>query len=137
MGGCCGRDFADEEIDGAKTLNDLIEILNKRRENFSTEISQIEGYLEDPNKEVDVIDVKGIEPSILEKRVPFLKDLDNAYAKVAEILYKNPSLPLNDTKNYVTDIVSHYFQTYDPNGDLPKDISKFEEFVDKNKESSS
>ena len=137
MGGCCGRDFTDQEIDDAKTLNDIIEILNKRRENFPTEISQIEGYLEDPNKEVDVIDVKGISPEILEKRVPFLKDLDNAYAKVAETLYKNLSLPLNDTKNYVTDIVSHYFQTNDPNGDLPKDISKFEEFVDKNKESSS
>ena len=137
MGGCCGRDFADEEIDGAKTLNDLIEILNKRRENFSTEISQIEGYLEDPNKEVDVIDVKGIEPQILEKRVPFLKDLDNAYAKVAETLYKNLSLPLNDTKNYVTDIVSHYFQTYDHNWDLPKDITKFEEFVENNKKNSS
>ena len=137
MGGCCGRAFTDQEIDDAKTLNDIIEILNKRRENFPTEISQIEGYLEDPNKEVDVIDVKGISPEILEKRVPFLKDLDNAYAKVAETLYKNLSLPLNDTKNYVTDIVSHYFQTYDPNGDLPKDITKFEEFVENNKKNSS
>ena len=131
MGGCCGRNFTDEEIDKSKSLKELAEIFQKRKDTFPTEGNQIKAYLEDPNTEVENIDVKGIEPSILEKRIDYLKDLEGAYTKVAETLESNPNLPLDEAKSHCTDIVSRYFQTYDPNKELDSDMEKFEEFVEK------
>ena len=131
MGGCCGRAYNDEEIDKASSLKELAEILLKRKEGFATEGNQIGEYLKDPNVEVDTIDVKGIEPDILEKRISYLRDLEGAYTKVAETLLKNNQLPLDEAKTHCTDICSRYLQTYDPNKDLDADMEKFDLFVEK------
>lgn len=131
MGVCCGQKYPNEELNECKTMNEIIELLNKKRESFKSEIIQIEDYLEDSNKTVEFINVKGIDKKVLQKRIPYLRDLNNAYEHLAEILEKNPNLPLNETKNHVNTIISFYHQIYDPNGDLAKNIKYFEDFVHK------
>ena len=131
MGVCCGQKYPNEELNECKTINEIIELLNKKRESFKSEIIQIEDYLEDSNKKVEFINVKGIDKKVLQKRIPYLRDLNNAYEYLAEILEKNPNLPLNETKNHVNTIISFYHQIYDPNGDLAKNIKYFEDFVHK------
>ena len=131
MGVCCGQKYPNEELNECKTINEIIELLNKKRESFKSEIIQIEDYLEDSNKKVEFINVKGIDKKVLQKRIPYLRDLNNAYEHLAEILEKNPNLPLNETKNHVNTIISFYHQIYDPNGDLAKNIKYFEDFVHK------
>lgn len=131
MGVCCGQKYPNEELNECKTINEIIELLNKKRESFKSEIIQIEDYLEDSNKTVEFINVKGIDKKVLQKRIPYLRDLNNAYELLAEILEKNPNLPLNETKNHVNTIISFYHQIYDPNGDLAKNIKYFEDFVHK------
>jgi hypothetical protein len=131
MGVCCGQKYPNEELNECKTINEIIELLNKKRESFKSEIIQIEDYLEDSNKTVEFINVKGIDKKVLQKRIPYLRDLNNAYEHLAEILEKNPNLPLNETKNHVNTIISFYHQIYDPNGDLAKNIKYFEDFVHK------
>ena len=131
MGVCCGQKYQNEELNECKTMNEIIELLNKKRESFKSEIIQIEDYLEDSNKTVEFINVKGIDKKVLQKRIPYLRDLNNAYEYLAEILEKNPNLPLNETKNHVNTIISFYHQIYDPNGDLAKNIKYFEDFVHK------
>jgi hypothetical protein len=131
MGVCCGQKYPNEELNECKTINEIIELLNKKRESFKSEIIQIEDYLEDSNKKVEFINVKGIDKKVLQKRIPYLRDLNNAYEHLAEILEKNPNLPLNETKNHVNTIISFYYQIYDPNGDLAKNIKYFEDFVHK------
>ena len=126
MGVCCGQKYPNEELNECKTINEIIELLNKKRESFKSEIIQIEDYLEDSNKTVEFINVKGIDKKVLQKRIPYLRDLNNAYEYLAEILEKNPNLPLNETKNHVNTIISFY-----PNGDLAKNIKYFEDFVHK------
>ena len=125
MGVCCGQKYPNEELNECKTINEIIELLNKKRESFKSEIIQIEDYLEDSNKTVEFI------KKVLQKRIPYLRDLNNAYEHLAEILEKNPNLPLNETKNHVNTIISFYHQIYDPNGDLAKNIKYFEDFVHK------
>ena len=131
MGVCCGQKYPNEELNEFKIINEIIELLNKKREKFKSEIIQIEDYLEDSNKTVEFINVKGIDKKVLQKRIPYLRDLNNAYEYLAEILEKNPNLPLNETKNHVNTIISFYHQIYDPNGDLAKNIKYFEDFVHK------
>ena len=133
MGGCCGRSFTDEEIEKCNSLQELSELLLKRKETFLKESEQINQYLQDPNIEVENIDVNSLSPDILEKRVYYLKDLYGAFTKLAETFQNNPDLPLDECKNHSSDIAAMYFQTYDPSKDLDNLMNKFDEFVEKQK----
>ncbi len=130
MGGCCeGREIIDNEIDKANSLKELSLIFSERKNKFEKEKKEIELFLNDPNVEVENIDVKEIDPSILKKRINYLTNLDDAFNKVIEILEKNTNLPLNETKSYCHNIISKYYFIYDPNKELDSDMEKFEQFV--------
>lgn len=135
MGNVCNwSTFSDNEIKNANSIDEIIEILNKKRENFEKEMNQIEDYLEDPSKKVELFNVEGIDKELVKKRIPYLKSINENYVKVNELLSENPNLPLYETKCYVDKIVSHYYQICD--NDLSIDMKIFENFV-KNQKSPS
>ena len=130
MGGCCeGREIIDNEIDKANSLKELSLIFSERKNKFEKEKKEIELFLNDPNVEVENIDVKEIDPSILKKRINYLSNLEVAFNRVVEILDNNTNLPLNETKSYCHNIISKYYFIYDPNKELDSDMEKFEQFV--------
>ena len=130
MGGCCeGREIIDNKIDKANSVKELSLIFSERKNKFEKEKKEIELFLNDPNVEVENIDVKEIDPSILKKRINYLTNLDDAFNRVIEILEKNTNLPLNETKSYCHNIISKYYFIYDPNKELDSDMVKFEQFV--------
>jgi hypothetical protein len=133
MGVCCGEGIKDPEILNATNINELIEILNERKEKFPQEKKQIQDYINDPTKEVDSINVSGIDNEILKQRVPYLNDLENAYNIIIEYLSSNPDLPLKETKEECDNITSLYNLTYDPNKELDMQMQKFENFINKYK----
>ena len=133
MGICCGEGIKDQEILNASSINELIEILNERKEKFPQEKKQLQDYINDPSKEVDSINVSGIDNEILKQRVPYLNDLENAYNIIIEHLSSNPDLPLKETKEECDNITSLYNLTYDPNKELDMQMQKFENFVNKYK----
>ena len=130
MVGCCGGEIQDEEIKQAKTLIEIIQIFKKRKEKLPEERNQIQSHLEDPKKEVKIINIDGIDPEILNKRIPFLEDLEENYETVIDLLTNNPNLPLKDIKNYCSNITSKYYLTYDPNKEVDTEINKMKKFVD-------
>ena len=69
MGACCGGGIQDEEIKNAKDLNDLIKLFQERKNKLPEEKQQIEAHCDDPTKEVDAINVRGIDIEILKKRI--------------------------------------------------------------------
>ena len=131
MGACCGGGFMDEEIKNATNIDELIKVMEEKKERLPKEKQQIEDHIEDPTKEVDAINVGGIDIEILKKRIPYLDEVEEAYEKIIKNLKSNPTLPLSDCKNYSNDIVNHYVKTYDPNDELKDSYEKFEEFVKK------
>ncbi len=133
MGVCCGEGIKDPEILNATNINELIEILNERKEKFPQEKKQIQDYINDPTKEVDSINVSGIDNEILKQRVPYLNDLENAYNIIIENLSSNPELPLKETKQKCDNVTSLYYLTYDPNKELDMQMQKFEDFIEENK----
>ena len=133
MGICCGEGIKDQEILNASSINELIEILNERKEKFPQEKKQLQDYINDPSKEVDSINVSGIDNEILKQRVPYLNDLENAYNIIIEYLSSNPDLPLKETKEECDNITSLYNLTYDPNKELDMQMQKFENFINKYK----
>ena len=130
MGGCCGGEIQDEEIKQAKTLIEIIQIFKKRKEKLPEERNQIQSHLEDPKKEVKVINTNGIDPEILKKRIPFLEDLEENYETVINLLTNNPDLPLKNVKIYCSNIASKYYLTYDPNKEVETEMNQLKTFVD-------
>ena len=131
MGVCCGRSFVDEEIENAESLQDLITIFNERRAKFPQEQMQIQSHLEDPSKNVDLIETENLDKESLQKRILYLNDLQGAFLKVSETLQENPNLPLQETKKYLLNIASKYYLTYDPDKDLDMEMTQFDKFIEK------
>ena len=127
----CSETFIDNDIKETKSIDEIIEVLNRKRQNFEKEMNQIEDYLEDPSKKVELFNVEGIDKELVKKRIPYLKSLNENYVKVNDLLSENPNLPLNETKVYVDKIVGHYYQIYDE--DLSSDMKKFEDFIENKK----
>ena len=133
MGVCCGQVIDDQEILNANNINDIITILNDRKDKFPEEKKQIQDYINDPSKEVTMVNVSGVDLELLKQRVPYLNDLENAYNTVIEHLSSNPNLPLNETKEKCSHITNLYLLTYDPDKQLDMEMQNFEEFIQKNK----
>ena len=133
MGVCCGQVIDDQEILNANNINDIITILNDRKDKFPEEKKQIQDYINDPTKEVTMVNVSGVDLELLKQRVPYLNDLENAYNTVIEHLSSNPNLPLNETKEKCSHITNLYLLTYDPDKQLDMEMQNFEEFIQKNK----
>ena len=133
MGVCCGQVIDDQEILNANNINDIITILNDRKDKFPEEKKQIQDYINDPSKEVTMVNVSGVDLELLKQRVPYLNDLENAYNTVIEHLSSNPNLPLNETKEKCSHITNLYLLTYDPDKQLDMEMQDFEEFIVKNK----
>ena len=130
MGACCGAGIQDEEIKAAENLSELIQIFKTRKEKLPEERQQIQAHLEDPKKEVKVINTNGIDPEILKKRIPFLEDLEENYETVINLLTNNPDLPLKNVKIYCSNIASKYYLTYDPNKEVETEMNQLKTFVD-------
>ena len=133
MGVCCGQVIDDQEILNANNINDIITIFNDRKDKFPEEKKQIQDYINDPTKEVTMVNVSGVDLELLKQRVPYLNDLENAYNTVIEHLSSNPNLPLNETKEKCSHITNLYLLTYDPDKQLDMEMQDFEEFIEKNK----
>ena len=129
MGGCCSGGIQDQEIKEANNLTEIIQIFKIRKEKLPEERDQIQAHLEDPKKEVKVINTNGIDPEILKKRIPFLEDLEENYETVINLLTNNPGLPLNDMKSYCSNITSKYYLTYDPNKEVEAEMEKMKTFI--------
>ena len=130
MGVCCVRSFTDEEIENAENLQELITIFNERRAKFPQEQMQIQSHLEDPSKNVDLIETENLDKESLQKRIIYLNDLTGAYLKVSETLQENPNLPLKETKKYLLNIASKYYLTYDPDKELDIEMTLFDKFIE-------
>ena len=131
MGVCCGRCPKDEEINNAKGINEIIKIIEERKNKLPEERKELGVHLEDPTKQVGNLNLNNVDPEWIKKRIPHLENLEEAYNKVINILQSNPNLPLKDVKSYSSNVTQHYFKFYDVNDALKNDVDLFELFVEK------
>jgi len=131
MGFCCTTNINDPEIEEARTVHEIIVILNNRKLGIPIEKKEIEEFLIDPTKEVKSIGIENIDNESLKKRIPFLTKMESAYQKMIQLLEENnTNLDVNDIKPYVKNVTNKYFITYDPNNDLEKELKKFVEYME-------
>lgn len=90
--GCCGNNKKDIDIERAQNIDELINVMSKKKDNLSIESTQISNYLADPQKEITIIRIDMVTKTDLEKRIPYLKKLSECYADIIERLTENPKV---------------------------------------------
>jgi prefoldin subunit 5 len=105
--------------------------MKKKSEALLKEKKEINNHIKDPNKEVTNVNIENLSKEDLEKRIIYLNKLHEAYEDII-ITMENVDLPDDETKEFLINIVSNYYITYDLNDNYRVDISKFKQFAYKN-----
>ena len=92
--GCCGTVVKDLEIEQAVNMTELISIMNKKKKYLKKEIEEIKkGFelfdlkgtgLKDKDYEVTVAKVDTLSDEDLQKRIPYLEELETVYEQVID-----------------------------------------------------
>ena len=105
--------------------------MKKKSEDLLKEKKEINNNIKDPNKEVTNVNIENLSKEDLEKRIIQLDKLHEAYEDII-ITMENVDLPVDETKEFLINIVSNYYITYDLNDNYSVDIAKFKQFAYKN-----
>ena len=105
--------------------------MKKKSEDLLKEKNEINNHIIDPNKEVTNVNIENLSKEDLEKRIIYLDKLHEAYEDII-ITMENVDLPVDETKEFLINIVSNYYITYDLNDNYSVDIAKFKQFAYKN-----
>ncbi len=126
--GCCGSGYDDAELKEAKTMPEIIAVMKKRSEELLKEKKEISQHLQDPSKEVTMVNIEGLSNDDLEKRIEYLDKLHDGYEDVTQTL-ESINLPIEETKGHLLNIMSHRLISYDLSDNLKNDIAKFKQFA--------
>jgi hypothetical protein len=129
--GCCGSGYDDKELKEAKSMPEIISVMKKRSEELVKEKNEISNHLEDPTKEVTMVNIEGLSNDDLEKRIEYLDKLHDGYEDVIQTL-ESINLPIEETKGHLLDIMSHRLISYDLSDNFKNDIAKFKQFAYEN-----
>ena len=133
MGCCLGNPLEqDKEIVNARSINEIISILESRKKRLNKEQEMFERYLEDPNGNELPNELAGNTIERIKKRVTFLTSLYDAYNEMSGLLKRKvKKLNISDTIPYVIKITQLYYQAYDINNELSDFLTEFVNFCGK------
>ncbi len=126
--GCCGGVMRDKEIERTTNMDELINVMKKKKENLAEEKKQIEDHLKDPSKEITIVNLDATKEG-MEKRLPYIDRINECYGEIIEKLETVKNLPFSETKEHMFNIVYHYFITYDETYQYMNDLAKFKQFA--------
>jgi prefoldin subunit 5 len=129
--GCCTSQFTDSELENAETLQEVISVMKKRSEDLEKEKDEINEHLKDPSKEVTFVRIDDLTQEDLERRVPYLEKLHEAYEDVIKTM-ENVDLPVEETKQHLINIMSNHLISYDLSEKYRNDVAKFKQFAFEN-----
>ena len=129
--GCCGSQYTDMELENAETLIEVIAVMKKRSEDLIKEKEEIKAHLEDPSKDVTFARIDDLTQEDLERRVPYLEKLHEAYEDVIQTM-ESVDLPVEETKKYLIDIMNNHLISYDLSEKYRNDVAKFKQFAFEN-----
>ena len=129
--GCCGSQFTDTELENAETLPEIISVMKKRSEDLVKEKDEINEHLKDPSKEVTFVRIDDLTQEDLERRVPYLEKLHDAYEDVIQTM-ERVELPFNETREHLYNIIENYLISYDLSEKYRNDVANFKQFAFKN-----
>ena len=129
--GCCGSQYTDVELENAKNLDEVIKVMKKRSEELIKERDEISAHLKDPKNEVTFARIDDLTQEDLERRIPYLNKLHEAYEDVIQTM-ESVDLPVDETKEHLFNIMNNHFISYDLTEKYRNDVAKFKQFAFEN-----
>ena len=129
--GCCGSQYTDVELENAKNLDEVIKVMKKRSEELIKERDEISAHLKDPKNEVTFARIDDLTQEDLERRIPYLNKLHEAYEDVIQTM-ERVELPFNETREHLYNIIENYLISYDLSEKYRNDVANFKQFAFKN-----
>ena len=126
--GCCGSSNIDPEIEKTTNMDELVEVMKKKIKDLSEEKKLIEAHLADPKVEIKNVQYDTDRDGLV-KRVPYLDRLAQGYTEAIESMTTVPKLPFKESKEYMYDLVKHYFVAYDETNQYRLDLAEFKKFA--------
>ena len=126
--GCCGSSNRDPEIEKTTNMDELVEVMKKKIIDLSEEKKLIEAHLADPKVEIKNVQYETDRAGLV-KRVPYLDRLAQGYSEAIETMTTVPKLPFKESKEYMYDLVKHYFVAYDETNQYRLDLAEFKKFA--------
>ena len=126
--GCCGSSNIDPEIEKTTNMDELVEVMKKKITDLSEEKKLIEAHLADPKVEIKDVRYETARAGLV-KRVPYLDRLAQGYSEAIETMTTVPKLPFKESKEYMYDLVKHYFVAYDETNQYRLDLAEFKKFA--------
>ena len=125
MGTCCGeilQNNIDPDIEESNSLKELTDVMNSKSSKLSNEINIISNHLNNPNQDLNELNLSTFSQDDLKKRLNYLQILKNSYDNVAYQLIvlnmKDDDDDLKELKNILQNIVSKYYINDDPKNEL-------------------
>lgn len=131
--GCCASTDLDPDITNTNSMGELIKAVENRNELYEVEKNEISDYLNKKISKVNMIDVEGIQPALLEKRILSLKGLIEANKKYIGLLTENSFIGLNDAKNFILRLQDLYKTAYVEQKAIDDEVKQFEGFIQSKK----
>lgn len=126
--GCCGSSNIDPEIEKTTNMDELVEVMKKKIIDLAEEKKLIEAHLADPKVEIKNVQYDTDRDGLV-KRVPYLDRLAQGYTEAIESMTTVPKLPFKESKEYMYDLVKHYFVAYDETNQYRLDLAEFKKFA--------
>lgn len=127
--GCCGGAQRDEAIMNTTNMDELINVMKKKKNDIPIEKKEIQDHLVDPSKKIGVVTFMDCTKEALEKRLPYLDRISDCYGECIEKLETVPGLPFQEAKEHMFNIVKHYLITYDDTNQYTNDLAAFKQFA--------
>ena len=126
--GCCGSSNIDPEIEKTTNMDELVEVMKKKITDLAEEKKLIEAHLADPKVEIKNVQYETDREGLV-KRVPYLERLSKGYSEAIETMTTVPKLPFKESKEYMYNLVRHYFVAYDETNQYRNDVADFNKFA--------
>lgn len=127
--GCCGSAQRDEAILKTTNMDELINVMKKKKSDIPIEKSEIQAHLDDPTKKISIVTFLDCSKEALEKRMSYLDRISDCYGECIEKLETIANLPFKESKEHMLNIVEHYLITYDETNQYTKDLAAFKQFA--------
>ncbi len=129
--GCCGVSIfpRNREIDAAEDRVHLMVALKNLIKSYEEEIKDIQEHLSKKTP-IKSEQIKDLDDKSLKKRAAYLGELTDCYQRAIVAINKcNDSIPLKETKDYLQNIVGHYYCAYDDTKKYKDDEVAFTNFA--------
>lgn len=128
--GCCGNNYPrNEEVEAAKTREDLINAIKNVIKKNDEETQEINDFITNGTA-LTTEQLKDFSKEQLEERSKYLQKLNNSYGEVIDTISNcTNELPMADAKELVQNCLQHYYVCYDETNLFAKDANEFKKFA--------